>query len=185
MSVVADVKSRLSGLLRSEKDRYSGAAQQPLGGYLATMSVYSALVGTLAGLARLTGRAIPEELATRDVVLYAVATHKLSRLLAKDPVTTPLRAPFTAYEGSAGPAEVNEQVRGDGARKAIGELISCPFCTDVWVATGLMAGLIYLPRTTRLAIAALAAVAGADMLQFAYSWLEKATSLPAAVLAAG
>ena len=68
------MKSRLSGLARSEKDRYSGAAQQPLGGYLATMSVYSALVGTLAGLARLTGRAIPDELATRDVVLHAVAT---------------------------------------------------------------------------------------------------------------
>ena len=40
-----------------------------------------------------------------------------------------------------------------------------------------MAGLIYLPRTTRLAIAALAAVAGADMLQFGYAWLEKAASL--------
>jgi hypothetical protein len=177
MSVLADVKSRLSGLVRSGEDRYSGAEPRPLGGYLTTMSVYGALVGTLAGVARLTGREIPDGIATRDVVLHAVATHKLSRLLAKDPVTSPLRAPFTEYQGPAGPAEVNEQVRGNGARKAVGELISCPFCTDVWVATGLMAGLIYLPRTTRLAIAALAAVAGADVLQFAYAWLEKAASL--------
>jgi hypothetical protein len=177
MSVLADVKSRVTSLVRSEQDRYSGSAPQPLGGYLATMSVYSALVGTLAGVTRLTGQAIPDTLATRDVVLHAVATHKLSRLLAKDPVTSPLRAPFTEYEGTAGPSEVNEQARGQGTRKAVGELISCPFCTDVWVATGLMAGLIYLPRTTRLVIAALAAVAGADMLQFTYTWLEKKASL--------
>ena len=82
MSVLADVKSRLSGLVRSGEDRYSGAAPQPLGGYLTTMSVYGALVGTLAGVARLTGREIPDGIATRDVVLHAVATHKLSRLLA-------------------------------------------------------------------------------------------------------
>jgi Protein of unknown function (DUF1360) len=188
MSVLTDVKSRLSGLARSEQDRYSGSSPQPLGGYLVTMSVYSALVGTLAGLARLTGREIPDGLSTRDVVLHAVATHKLSRLLAKDPVTSPLRAPFTEYEGTAGPSEVNEQARGEGDRKVVGELVSCPFCIDVWVATGLMAGLIYLPRTTRLAIAALAAVAGADMLQFSYAWLEKKASLGAllaAALAAG
>jgi Protein of unknown function (DUF1360) len=38
------------------------------------------------------------------------------------------------------------------------------FCLDMWVATGLMAGFIYLPRTTRLAIDTLAVLAGADML---------------------
>jgi Protein of unknown function (DUF1360) len=182
MSVLTDVKSRLSGLARSEQDRYSGSdpqtpqTPQPLGGYLVTMSVYSALVGTLAGLARLTGREIPDGLSTRDVVLHAVATHKLSRLLAKDPATSPLRAPFTEYEGTTGPSEINEQARGEGTRKVVGELISCPVSADVWVATGLMAGLIYLPRTTRLAIATLAAVAGADMLQFSYAWLEKKAS---------
>jgi hypothetical protein len=30
-------------------------------------------------------------------------THKLARTLAKDPVTSPLRAPFTQYEGVSGP----------------------------------------------------------------------------------
>ena len=48
MSVLADVKSRLSGLVRSEEDRYSGAEPQPLGGYLATMSVYGAVLGLRA-----------------------------------------------------------------------------------------------------------------------------------------
>ncbi len=43
----------------------------------------------------------------------------------------------------------------------------------MWVATGLVAGLIYLPRATRLAIDTLAVLAGADMLQFGYARLQE------------
>ena len=172
MSVLTDFKSRLARLARAEKAGYSGDAERPLGGYLATMTTYATIVATLAGLARASGREVPDRLDAQDVLLSAVATHKLSRLLAKDPVTSPLRAPFTTYQGTQGPAELREDVRGRGAQKAIGELITCPFCTSVWVATGLTAGLVFLPRTTRLAIAALSAVAGSDMLQFAYAWLQ-------------
>ena len=59
MSVLTDVKSRVTGLkraARSEKERYSGGQDRPLGGYLAEMSVYAAAVGTLAGVTRLSGR---------------------------------------------------------------------------------------------------------------------------------
>jgi uncharacterized protein DUF1360 len=173
MSVISDVKSRVSGLARTEKERYSGGEERPLGGYLAAMGAYAAVTATLAAGARLTHREVPDGLALRDVLLSAVATHKLSRLITKDPVTSPLRAPFTVYQGQEGPAELEEEVRGQGARKAVGELITCPFCIDMWVATGLMAGFIYLPRTTRLAIDTLAVLAGADLLQFGYSWLQE------------
>ena len=176
MSVLTDVKSRVAGLkraARSEREGYSGGQDRPLGGYLAAMSVYAAAVGTLAGVTRLTGREVPDGLAAGDLLLAAVATHKLSRLITRDPVTSPLRAPFTAYQGQEGPAELDEKVRGQGARKAIGELITCPFCLDMWVATGLMAGYIYLPRATRLAVDTLAVLAGADLLQFGYSRLQE------------
>jgi hypothetical protein len=115
----------------------------------------------------------PSSPATRDILLAATATHKLSRLITKDPVTSPLRAPFTVFEGQEGPAELEEKVRGHGARKAVGELITCPFCLDLWVATGLTAGYIYLPRATRLAVDTLAVLSGADLLQFAYSLLQE------------
>jgi hypothetical protein len=32
--------------------------------------------------------------------MSAVATYKLSHLIARDPVTSPLRAPFTGYRGT-------------------------------------------------------------------------------------
>jgi Protein of unknown function (DUF1360) len=173
MSVIADAKSRLAELAGSQKARYAGDAERPLGGYLGTMATYTAVVGALAGLTRLTGRDVPDGLTAKDIVLSALATHKLSRLLTKDPVTSPLRAPFTEFRGTQAPSELHEEVRGDGAQKAIGELITCPFCVSLWLATAVTAGLIYLPRATRLAIGTAATLAGADMLQFAYAWLQQ------------
>jgi Protein of unknown function (DUF1360) len=176
MTTFTELKDRLTGAASAQGARYSGGADRPLRGYAVTMTVYASLVGALAGLARMTGRDIPERLDVTDILLSAAATHKLSRVLAKDPVTSPLRAPFTAYQSTQGPAELKEEVRGRGGRKTVGELVTCPFCTGVWVATGLTAGLVYLPRTTRLAMGTLAALAGADMLQFAHAWLDKASS---------
>jgi Protein of unknown function (DUF1360) len=158
---------------RKQRDQYAHGEDRPLGSYLATLTTYSGLVTGLALLARATGRDIPDELSTSDVIRCALATHKLSRLLAKDPVTSPLRAPFTSYEGTSGPSELAEEVRGEGGQKTIGELMTCPFCAGVWVATAFTAGLVYLPRTTRLATATLSALAGADLLQFAHALLEQ------------
>jgi hypothetical protein len=66
--------------------------------------------------------------------------------------------------------------RCHGAQKTVGELVTCPFCTGIWVATGLTAGPIYLPRTTRIAMGTLTALAGADILQLVHAWLEKISS---------
>jgi hypothetical protein len=171
-----DIKDRVVAAASAQSERYSGGGDRPLRGYAITMTVYASLVGTLAGIAGLTGRDVPDGFPVTDVVLCAAATHKLSRLLAKDPVTSPLRAPFTSYQGPQGPAELKEEARGQGGRKTVGELVTCPFCTSVWVATGFSAGLIYLPRTTRVAMSTFAALAGADVLQFVHAWLEKASA---------
>jgi hypothetical protein len=183
MSVLADTRSRLAGtrsrlagLARSQKARYSGDEERPLGGYIGTMATYTAAVGALAAVTRLRRHDLPDGLSAKDIVLGAAATHKLSRLVTKDPVTSPLRAPFTVFHGAQAPSELSEEVRGDGAQKAVGELITCPFCVDLWLATAVTAGLIYIPRPTRLAIGTFATLAGADMLQFVYAWLQQHAS---------
>jgi hypothetical protein len=173
---LTEIKDRVVAAASAQSERYSDGDDRPLHGYAITMAVYASLVGALAGIAKLTGRDVPDGFPASDVALCAAATHKLSRLLARDPVTSPLRVLFTSYQGTQGPAELKEEVRGQGGRKTVGELVTCPFCTGVWVATGLGAGLIYLPRTTRVAMGTLAALAGADMLQFVHAWLEKAAS---------
>jgi len=176
MTALTTARDRLTGLVRSQQRRYEGDKDLPLRGYAITLTVYSSVVGSLAGIAWLTGREVPDSLPVKDVAMSALATEKLSRLLTKDPVTSPLRVPFASYEGTAGPAELEEQARGNGARKSLGELITCPFCASVWIATGFTAGLVYLPKTTRLAVGTLAALAAADMLQFTRAWLLKVSS---------
>jgi len=155
--------------IRQAAAGYAPGRGRPLRGYLATLAAYGGLTGGLVGLARLTGRRAPDRLSTQDVVLVSIATHKVSRLLAKDPVTSPLRAPFTRYQGTSGDAELGEEVRGSGLRHSVGELISCPFCLSVWVATGYAAGLVFAPRFTRLTAATFTAVAASDALQLAYA----------------
>jgi hypothetical protein len=149
---------------------YAPHDHRPLDGYLVAMGAFGALAGSLAAAAKITGRPVPERPAAGDVVLISLATHKLSRLLAKDAVTSPLRAPFTRYAEPAGAAELNEEVRDQGSsvRHGIGELVTCPFCLAMWVSTGLVGGLVLAPRLTRLAAAALTATAASDFLQMAY-----------------
>ncbi|MCF3179126.1 DUF1360 domain-containing protein [Streptomyces polychromogenes] len=152
--------------LHREARAYAGDADRPLAAYTGLMGLHAGTVLGIAAAARALRRPLPQP-GPWDVVLNAVATHQLSRLITKDPVTSPLRAPFTRFEGTSGPAELKEEVRGTGARKALGELLTCPFCTGLWVATGITAGTLLAPRPTRLATATLAALAAADFLQLA------------------
>ncbi|MET8152297.1 DUF1360 domain-containing protein [Actinoplanes sp. NPDC005259] len=149
---------------------YAGNERRPLGGYLAAMAAFGGLAAALSAAGRATGRRAPERPALADVVLVSIATHKLSRLLAKDAVTSPLRAPFVRYVEPAGDGELNEEVRAEGGsvRHGIAELVTCPFCLAVWVATGLTGGLVLAPRLTRLGATVLTATTVSDFLQLAY-----------------
>lgn len=146
---------------------------RPLPGYLLAIGSYAALAGVVSVAGRLTGVRLPERFSFGDTALVSVATHKASRLLTKEAVTSPLRAPFTRYEQAAGHAELKESPRKDHpAQHAIGELLTCPFCAGVWIASGLTAGLVFAPRLTRLVSTALAAVAASDALNIAYDKLK-------------
>ena len=150
------------------------AGIRPTGGVLpGHHAVYLIRVAGLGVLLRRRGHVLPERVGAADLALVTVATHKLSRLLAKDPVTSPLRAPFTRFAGTSGPAELQEKVRGTGFRRGMGALVTCPFCLAVWVATGFGFSLVFAPRATRFAASILAAVTGADVLHLAYGALEQ------------
>ncbi len=168
MGSMADTVSRL-------RRAYAPHEHRPIDGYLVTMSTYAGLAGALAAAAKITGKTAPERPATADVVLISIATHKLSRILTKDAVTSPLRAPFTRYSHPIGSAEIAEEVRSEGSsvRHSVGELLSCPFCLAVWVATGLTGGLVLAPRLTRLVATTFTAVAVSDFLQMAYTMAKE------------
>lgn len=145
----------------------------PLLSYFSFMSIFGTLVAAALAIARRQGRELPERAPAGQLLLIGTASHKLSRLIAKDKVTSPLRAPFTELEGRGGPAEFEERSRGTGVRKAIGELLICPFCLGLWVIAGFSIGLLFAPRVTRFVASLFAALTIADFLQIAYKAAEE------------
>jgi hypothetical protein len=154
-------------------------------GYAVTLAAYAGSVGALVVLAR--ARRAPVSLpGPVDVVMTGLATHKLARILTKEVVTTPVRAPFTELEGSGGPAELRERPVGEGWRRSLGELLSCPFCAGVWIGTGLTAANVFTPRLGRSLSAGFASVALADWLHLLHAVAQRRaeSDRPAVVLGA-
>lgn len=167
-SYVAD---RISDAAERQAAEYRAEAsdERPLGGYLKLLALYAAAVGAAGGVVAWRRVPLPDSVSWSDLVRISVATHKVSRLLTKDSVTSALRSPFTRFGGAEGEGELREEVRGRGVRKAAGELVTCPFCMGQWVATGFVFGLILAPRATRLAATVFTALSASDFLQLGYA----------------
>jgi hypothetical protein len=163
----------------TQRREYTNGEERPLAGDLGAMGVYLGLVGAAAAAVRASGRELPDRIPLGDAVLLTVATFRLARRIAKDPVTAPVRAPFVRFEGPSGHAEVAEEVREHGGVKhAVGELLTCPFCLAQWVGTGFVLGYVAAPKATRLAALTMTMVAGSDVLQFVYDGIQNGGLAP-------
>lgn len=155
---------------------HSPDQERPLGGYAVLMSTFTGLATAFAVWFRSSGRRLPENISAGDLALLTVASHKVSRVIAKDRVTSAVRAPFTHFQGDAGPGEVDEAARGRGLRRAIGELLVCPYCLGLWVSAALTASLLVFPRFTRWFATVLTMFFGSELLQLAYHRAERAAN---------
>ncbi|MFV0137445.1 DUF1360 domain-containing protein [Streptomyces sp. HMX87] len=155
------------------EQRYASGEETPLAGYAALTAVFATGAGLFAVAAHRRGLRLPERVPPWDVVLLGTATFKASRLLTKDKVTSFLRAPFTRRQGEGNASEVMDAPRGTGLRRAVGDLVTCPFCTSAWVSGALVASYASAPRATRLLCAGLSAVTVSDWLQYAWSLTEQ------------
>jgi hypothetical protein len=150
---------------------YSDDAQ-PLGAYLALSIAFTAGLGGTLALAGRRGR-LPDTIPVVDVLGVALATHKLARLITKDSATSFVRAPFVCLEEKSGSNSLEEQPRGHGVRRTLGELLTCPECTGQWVAAGLTGSLLHAPRVTRTISILFSALTVADLLQFVHVGLKE------------
>jgi hypothetical protein len=121
--------------------------------------------GVLGGFLLLARRRLPERIGFGDVVRVGLASYKLGRLVAKDEVTSWVRAPVTRDEEATEPKPY-------GMERALGELVTCPYCIGVWVASGLSYALVLYPRETRLVTTIFSSQAVADFLNAAFVRLK-------------
>jgi Protein of unknown function (DUF1360) len=168
-----------------ETERDEGRTDGPLAGYaepderppLGSYATFAAIFhGAMAGAvvaAKRSGRDLPTRVGAGDLALIGTASYELSRLVAKKKVTAFVRAPFTELEGRGGPAELEEHARGTGLQRAVGELLTCPYCLGLWASGGFHVGLLFAPRATRFSASVLSAMAISDFLQIAYTAAEQ------------
>lgn len=170
-----DKRDDQSSLAEFDPEKYGEITSENEECDTALLAEYALMMGLfLTVVTALTARArskdlLPRKVRPLDLVLLGIATHKVSRILAKDRITGALRAPFVHYVKSAGEGEVEEEPRGRGLQRAIGLLLSCPYCLGPWCAAGLSFGLIFRPRITRLLSSILTTVAVSDFLHRGYA----------------
>jgi hypothetical protein len=155
---------------------YSGddGAHHPLAAHAVLTFVFNGSVAAFAVWHRRSRGGLPERIPAGDLALMSIGTYKLSRLIAKDRITSFFRAPFTRFKGgSERPSEVSEEPRGSGLRRAIGELVVCPYCLGQWVGTAFVLCYLREPRLARTVAGMFTVVAGSDLLQEAWVAVDK------------
>ena len=128
--------------------------------YAALSTVYGALLGSLVYTARDREPIPPAELAP-----LAAATFALSKLIVHEKVESWMRQPFLEERADG------RRPRGTRLRYAVGELMNCTRCMGAWSALGLVALRMHSPAAGRAATTVLAASAGNDFMQSAFSLL--------------
>lgn len=116
--------------------------------------------------AQLFGRRHTRSLALSrtDLVLLALATFRLGRLVAYDRVWEPLRAPVAQIRPDETGAGETTVPRGQGVRRSLGELVTCPICAGTWIAASLVYGLHLWPGATRLFLTIMGTIGSAELL---------------------
>jgi hypothetical protein len=81
-------------------------------------------------------------------IILGLACFRLTRLIVFDKITEFLRQPFfdeITEENEDGTVEVYYLPKSTSIKKFIGELLSCYWCTGVWISAAVVAGYLFLP----------------------------------------
>jgi uncharacterized protein involved in cysteine biosynthesis len=97
-----------------------------------------------------------------DFILLVFASLRLTRLIVYDKITEFIRSPFHSIIEEANPDGSTEtfiEIRGNGIKYWIGELLSCHWCTGFWSALTLYLAYKFIP-TISLPVITVFAIAG-------------------------
>ncbi len=133
-------------------------SRRPYTAYATLMATFAGGLAAAGVVARLLDRA-PEEHTALDLAALSLATFKMSRTIARDPVTSWIREPL------------EEEADDGGFEQALAELVTCSRCVGTWVAAGLGATQIIAPRFGRLLTWTLGAGGVNDFLQAGFTAL--------------
>lgn len=149
-------------------ESYDESDEVPIGAYATLVGVFGGIFFLFLLLARLMGRELPERVKLADLALLGVSSHKLSYILSNASVTSFLRAPVTELQEVKSPTNLDEEPRGEGLQRALGDLLTCHFCLGMWVSAFLSYGLVLFPRATRFVASIFSVLAVSDFTHQTY-----------------
>ncbi len=140
-----------------------------------TKSSYALLSGLFnLALALFCWQRKPEQIDMKDWGLLALATFRMSRLVAYDTVMQTYRAPVVEvvpHDSGAGDT-TQAKPEATGIKRALGELISCPVCNGTWISAGLVYGLCIAPKYTRTLMTVMSAVGAAEIIHAGFEAIQ-------------
>lgn len=126
--------------------------------------VYLSLFIVLLHLMNSLGNAPEMHTSGLDFLILCLATFRLTQIVTQEKVGQFIRAPFVTSEivpGPGGALTEGEKPSGSGIRRVIGELLLCPWCSGVWIATLLVFFHVLVPRVAHIFTLVFATAAGA------------------------
>ena len=142
--------------------------ERPYRSYAVIAGGFGALLAGAGAVAKALDRD-PQCQTALDLAVLGLASFKAARTIARDEVTSFVRAPFV--EGEAGGDAGEHPVQEGGMQQALGELVTCSRCVGTWAAAGLATTQVLAPRFGRLLTWSLAAAAANDFLQARFAAL--------------
>lgn len=153
-----------------------GDESVPLGSYMALVAAYGAVSVSLFALEKVLAKdqeTHETPLTLPQFFLLAIGSYKFSRVVTMSFIGSPIRAPFTTRGESLAGGEVQDHARGEGIQKAIGSLLTCPFCFNVWGASTLFYASRFLPQLTMRVATILSLAAVGDVFHLLYRDLRQ------------
>ncbi|QST00847.1 DUF1360 domain-containing protein [Pontibacillus sp. ALD_SL1] len=83
-----------------------------------------------------------------ELLILVLASFRVTRLLVYDTITDWIRKPFhkeVEQVSENGETEVFIEVKGKGLQRFVGELLSCHWCTGVWVSALVYGTFLFFP----------------------------------------
>ena len=102
-----------------------------------------------------------------DYILLGLSVFRMGRMVSYDTVMEPYRAPFTDTVPDESGAGHTVEPKGEGWRRAMGELIACPICSGTWIAAVLVYGMQVFPGPTRALMAIMSVIGIGEVLNAA------------------
>ena len=165
---------------RTQKREYTNGEARPLAGDLGAMGVYVGLVSAAAAAVRASGRELPERIPVGDAFLLTVATFRLARRIAKDPVTAPDPGAVHPVRGRRrGTPRSPRRCASTAARSTPSASCSpARSASPSGSAPASCSATSTAPKATRLAALTMTMVAGSDVLQFVYDAIQNGGLAP-------